>query len=309
MLTLLLLWCLVVIVTNAKPNIIIILSDDLGNYDIGYQNENEIHTPNINKYITEGQFLEYYYGQPSCSPTRGALLTAKYPLHHGLQTWIHSGNPIAIPLDNVFLSQQLLNNNYSTHMVGKWHLGQYAWKYLPTFRGFESFYGYYGGGEQYYTHIAGCCFDFRDDVGLNCGDGCSRVATEAYGIYSAYLFTQRAIDIIEDHAENEKDKRPLFLYLAYQSVHSPAQVPQKYVTPYQKTITNAKRRTFAGMLSVMDEGIGNITDVLTKYGYLDNNTLIIFSSDNGGLIDIPQNNVHGIGSSNYPYRGGKQSLC
>eukprot|EP01084_Bolivina_argentea_P102822 184188_1 len=244
-------------ITNSKPNVIIILSDDLGNYDIGHQNNNEIHTPNINKYISEGQFLQYYYGQPSCSPTRGALLTSKYPLHHGLQTWIHSGNPIAIPLDNIFLSQQLLYNNYSTHMVGKWHLGEYRWEYLPTFRGFESFYGYYGGGENYYTHIAGCCYDFRDDIGLNCGENCSRIATEASGNYSAYLFTQRAINIIENHAKND-GQRPLFLYVAYQSVHSPAQVPSQYVTPYENTIHNAKRRTFAGMLSVMDEGIGNI---------------------------------------------------
>lgn len=100
----------------------------------------------------------------------------------------------------------------------------------------------------------------------------------------------------------------MFLYLAYQSVHSPAQVPEIYKQPYENTIQDKKRQTFAGMLSAMDQGIGNITDTLDKYGYLDNNTLIFFSSDNGGLIDIPQCNVKGIGSSNYPYRGGKQSL-
>eukprot|EP01083_Nonionella_stella_P179847 639653_1 len=301
-----LLFSFITITISKKPNIIFIISDDLGYNDLYYQSH-QINTPSIDKFVSEGQFLEWHYAQSICSPSRAALMTGRYPLHTGINDWIQPTQAFGVPLNNTMLPKILYNNGYDTHMVGKWHLGMFQWKYTPTYRGYKSFYGYYGGGEDYYTHKTQQYYDFRNDVGIHCGANCSSVEIDAYQNYSAPLFSQRAVEIITNHSTNPETKdTPLFLYLAYQSVHSPAQCPAQWVEPYVKTINNTKRRLFAGMVSCMDEGIGNVTRALEQYGYLgDNgNTIVIMSSDNGG----PTTTGDGIGSSNYPLRGGKHSI-
>ena len=131
-----------------KPNIIIIVSDDLGWNDLNLkENPSLINTPNINYFVNKGQFLEYHYAQPVCSPTRAALMTGRYPLHTGINDYIQPQQAFGVPLDNTMLPKILLENGYDTHMIGKWHLGMYKWEYTPTFRGFKSFYGFYGGSE------------------------------------------------------------------------------------------------------------------------------------------------------------------
>ena len=180
-------------------------------------------------------------------------------------------------------------------------MGFYKWAYTPTFRGFNSFYGYYTGVEDYYAHTNGA-YDFFFQNGLNCGDNCSHTLVEEHNIYSTYLFTNRAIDIIRNHSTNNKEN-PLFLYLPYQSVHYPDSAPSQYVNAYNDSIQDPLRRLFAGILSCMDEGLGNITNVLQELGYLDDNgnTMIIFSSDNGGPIGQ-------TGTCNWPLRGGKDTV-
>ena len=293
-----------------RPNVIIIISDDLGFDDLNFrENPSQINTPNINYFVKNGQFLEFHYAQSVCSPSRAALMTGRYPLHTGINDWIQPQQSFGVPLNNTMLPKILLQNGqYDTHMVGKWHLGMYKWQYTPTFRGYKSYYGYYTGGEDYFTHKSQNYYDFRNDIGLNCGKNCSIVEVNAYQNYSANLFTQRAIEIIKNHSTNSETKQqPLFLYLAYQSVHAPAEVPKYWEQPYNLTISNTKRRKYAGMVSVMDNGIGNITKVLNEYGYLDDNTgntIIIFSADNGG----PTTTGDSVGASNYPLRGGKHSI-
>lgn len=168
-------------------------------------------------------------------------------------------------------------------------------------------------GEDYYSHKCQDYYDFRNDIGLNCGQNCSQVAVSSYQQYSTPLFSQRAVEIVKNHSTNPDTKdEPLFLYLAYQSVHSsnngssPGECPAEWVDPYNDIINNTKRRTFAGMITCMDQGIGNLTAELEKYGFLDDdgNTIIIMSADNGG----PTTTGDGIGSSNYPLRGGKHSI-
>ena len=136
----------------------------------------------------------------------------------------------------------------------------------------------------------------------NCGEGCSQTAMCANGVYSTVLFTEKSVDIIEKHRSLTTNK-PFFFYLAYQAVHSPIGVLREDVSPYARTIRDKKRRIFAGMVSSLDSGIGNVTAALKRNGYLDN-TLIIFSADNGG----PTVSTDGIGSRNWPLRGGKHSL-
>eukprot|EP01084_Bolivina_argentea_P251066 420929_1 len=106
-----------------------------------------------------------------------------YPLHTGINDFIPAGSASGVPLNLTFISDILSNEGYHSHAVGKWHLGFYKWNFTATFRGYESFYGYYTGAEDYYTHIQQNYFDFHDEIGINCGLNCSRIATETYGIY------------------------------------------------------------------------------------------------------------------------------
>ena len=111
----------------SQPNIIFILVDDLGYDDVGFQSNNEIHTPNIDKIRNDGQFLEWYYGQPTCSPTRTAIMTGKYPLHNSINTIIRPNETYGVPLSITMFPQILYENGYSTHAIGKWHMGFFKW--------------------------------------------------------------------------------------------------------------------------------------------------------------------------------------
>jgi len=184
-------------------------------------------------------------------------------------------------------------------MSGKWHLGFSKWESTPTFRGFDSFLGFYSGGEDYFTHQTSGAYDFRRDGTPRCGRNCSEIDSADEGVYSTTVFTREAIRVIGSHDPSS----PLFLYLAYQGVHAPAEVPQSYVDPYNKTIPDPKRRTFAGMLSAVDEGIQNVTQALKQKGMLEE-TLIVFTSDNGG----PIYGGDAVGARNWPLRGGKHSI-
>ncbi|CAE1298906.1 ARSB [Acanthosepion pharaonis] len=271
-----------------QPNVLFILADDYGYHDIGYHNS-EISTPNLDRLAAEGVKLENYYVQPICTPTRSQLMSGRYQIHTGLQHGIiTSRQPHCLPLNNPTLANKMKESGYSTHMVGKWHLGFYKKECLPTSRGFDSYYGYLTGSENYYTHY--CCDIF---CGFDLRDNLTKV-TDQNGHYSTHLFAQKAIEVVEKHNE----KKPLFLYVAMQSVHAPLQVPDKYLQPYE-FIENKHRRIYAGMTTCMDEAVGNITDAFKRRG-LWNNTILIFSTDNGGQILE--------GGNNWPLRGWKGSL-
>ncbi|XP_067935201.1 arylsulfatase B-like [Watersipora subatra] len=269
---------------NSPPHIIFILADDYGFNDIGYH-RSEIFTPNLDQMASDGVKLENYYVQPICTPTRSQLLSGRYQIHTGLQHGILTKcSQKGLPLDHPTVADKLKESGYKTHMVGKWHIGQSSIEYTPTRRGFDTFLGYLGGYEDYYSRKSFSHHDFF----LN-----EQRYRETDGRYSVDVFTERAQAIIEEH----NSTTPLFLYLAYQSVHGPLQVPSNYTIPYE-SIKDKKRRTYAGMVAAMDEGIGKLMDTL-KASSLWNNTLVIFSTDNGGATNV--------GASNYPLRAGKGS--
>ncbi len=246
--------------------------------------------------------LEQYYVQDVCSPSRATFMTGRFPLHNTVNDWLKSNAATGLPLNETTMAQYFKGSGYKTHAIGKWHLGFYTWAHTPTFRGFDSFLGFYSGGEDYFTHIAGGAYDMRSDASPECGAGCSKVLSSAQGRYSTTVFSEEAVRVVESHNASE----PLFLYLAYQAVHAPSQVPDSYKEPYVGKITDSHRQTFAGMLSCMDEGLGNVTAALARRG-LDKNLIIVFTTDNGGPVkDTPGGDY--VGSSNYPLRGGKHSI-
>ena len=272
----------------AKPNILMFVIDDLGWNDTSYQGS-EIKTPAIDKFANEGIRLQQYYVQRVCSPTRSAIMAGRYPYHMGLaHKVIGDGHPFGMPLNQTTIANELKKGGYSTHAVGKWDLGMHKWEYTPTYRGFDSFYGYYNAAEDYYEHTVGRWIDFRNNT---------KPVTDQNGTYSTFLFTKAVEQIIAKH---DSDKGPFFIYAAYQSVHTPLEAPENYINdPVCRSIPYSNRSVHCGMLRAADEGIANITMKLQKMNILDD-TIIIFTTDNGGQP--------AFGSSNWPLRGGKHSV-
>ncbi|XP_077332934.1 arylsulfatase J [Lithobates pipiens] len=271
-----------------QPHIIFILADDQGYRDIGYHGS-EIRTPTLDSLAAQGVKLENYYVQPICSPSRSQFITGKYQIHTGLQhSIIRPSQPNCLPLDNLTLPQRLKDNGYATHMVGKWHLGFYRKECMPTHRGFDSFFGSLLGSGDYYNHYK--C-DSPGTCGYDLYENDNAAWDHDHGIYSTEMYTQRVQNILSSH----NPKKPIFLYIAYQAVHSPLQAPGTYLENY-KSITNVNRRRYAAMLSCLDDAIKNITIALKKYGFY-NNSVLIYSSDNGGQ---PM-----AGGNNWPLRGSK----
>ena len=269
---------------DVRSNVLFILADDLGYADVGFTGGKDIKTPHIDTLAAAGARLDDFYVQPVCSPTRASLMTGRYPMRYGLQVgvirpWENRG----LSLEERMLPQALQAAGYATAIVGKWHLGCYERPYLPTSRGFDHQYGHYSGAIDYFTHERDGGFDWhRDD----------RVCRD--GGYSTHLIAREAERLLR---EQPADK-PFFLYVPFNAVHAPHQVPEKYCAPY--TSLPEPRRTYAGMVAAMDEAIGGILAALDARGFR-TNTLIFFSSDNGGPNP-------GRVTSNGPLRAGKGTV-
>ncbi|TRY98497.1 hypothetical protein DNTS_014635 [Danionella cerebrum] len=270
------------------PHILFIMTDDQGFNDIGYHNR-RMRTPALDRLAAEGVKLENYYIQPVCTPSRSQLLTGRYQIHTGLQhSIIRSRQPSCLPFDIRTLPQSLQDLGYSTHMVGKWHLGFYKHECLPTRRGFHSYFGSLTGSVDYYSYKScdgpGVCgFDLREDERVAWGQG---------GRYSTHLYAQRVRSILAAH---DPQSQPLFIFLSFQAVHTPLQTPREYLYPY-RSMRNTFRRKYSAMVSAVDEAVRNVTYALRNYGYYEN-SVIIFSTDNGGQPLF--------GGSNWPLRGRK----
>ncbi|XP_053404319.1 arylsulfatase J-like isoform X2 [Mercenaria mercenaria] len=278
------------VVNTTRPHIILIVADDLGYNDVGYHGS-EIKTPNVDKLALSGVRLENYYVQPVCTPTRGQLLTGRYQIHTGLQWVLWPGTPLGLALDNPTIADKMREAGYATHIVGKWHVGFYKKEYLPTYRGFDSFFGYVSGHTDYYTYKTH--HEDMSGIDLMENDQPANIS-KYYGKYSTRLFTNKAEDIIRKH----NPATPMFLYLPYQAVHGPLQAPKAYVDQYEH-IHQTSRKIHAGIATCMDDAVGAIVNTLKLRGMW-NNTVLIFTTDNGGKINK--------GSSNLPLRGGKGML-
>ena len=274
-----------------KPNIIYILVDDMGYADVGFNGCKDIHTPNIDKLAQQGAVLESFYAQPVCSPGRAALMTGRYPMHTGIYNVVNpqgKGLRGPLPLEERTLADALHSAGYTTAISGKWHLGCDAPEYMPRRRGFDSQYGLMGGAINYFTHAAGDkkigAFDWwRNDV-----------AAEEEG-YSTHLLAKEACRVIREQPQG----KPFFLYVAPNAVHGPLDSPEENKKPYA-SMTNKYRFELAAATTALDDSIGQIMAALDEKG-LTSNTLILFSSDNGG----PSWNKS---CNNGPLRGGKSDI-
>ena len=290
----------------APKHVLLIVVDDLGSADLGYTGS-LIRTPTIDALAASGVRLGSFYVQRACSPTRAALMTGRYNIRYGFQSGVLTdANAYALPLNETLLPafvKRAAGGTARAHMVGKFHLGFASWRHTPTFRGFDSFLGYYSGDADYFTHEGDCGgFDMRVEDSPACGANCSRSMWESRGVYSTHLFAQRAVSIIAAHDPAET----LFLYLPFQAIHVPDQVPAAYMENYSfpPVLGTDARNYVAGMLSALDEGVGNVTAALRAKGMLDT-TLVWLQTDNGAATPACGG---WSGAQNYPLRGGKCTL-
>ncbi len=255
--------------TAPRPNIIVILADDLGYADIGCQGCKNIPTPHIDSLAANGiRFTSGYASAAVCSPSRAGLMSGRYQQRFG-----HEFNPpphgkdsgeLGMPLTEVTLADHLRASGYATGMVGKWHLGNHE-KFHPLRRGFDEFFGFLAHFHSYLDAKVA----YKTNPILR---GADRVDEKEY---LTDAFTREAVAFIKGHAG-----KPFFLYLPYNAVHNPLQASQKYLDRFS-TIKNPDRRTYAAMLSAMDDGVGAVLSELREAG-IEQDTLIFFLGDNGG---------------------------
>lgn len=275
-----------------RPNIVLILVDDLGYGDLSCQNySNDIKTPNIDKLLNEGiRFTNLYANSTVSSPSRAALLTGKYPDLVGVPGVIRTNPDDSwgyLSEDVKLLPEILKNHQYKTSIIGKWHLGL-EHPNIPNNRGFDFFHGFLGDMmDDYYTHL-------RD------GHNYMRFNEEVINPtgHATDLFTDWAIDYINDESTND---HPFFMYLAYNAPHDPVQPPGEWfdkVMKREKNIT-PKRAKLVAFIEHLDNNVGRLITYLENTGIIDN-TIVFFASDNGGLLRE--------GASNGNLRGGKQDM-
>ncbi|HUU21920.1 MAG TPA: sulfatase, partial [Phycisphaerae bacterium] len=276
---------------DAKPNLLVILVDDLGYGDLSSYGAKDMRTPNIDALVAGGmRFTNFYASCPVCSPTRAALLTGRYPALVGVPGVIRThrrDNWGHLARDAVLLPQLLKPAGYETAIVGKWHLGL-AKPHRPTDRGFDHFHGFLGDMmDDYYTHRRhGYNYMRRNE---------ERIDPKGH---ATDLFSRWAADYLRGR---KGAKRPFFLYLAYNAPHTPIQPPREWierVTQRQPGI-DRKRARLVALIEHMDHGIGQVLKALKDSGLADN-TLVIFTSDNGGQT--------GVGADNGPVRAGKGTM-
>ena len=270
-----------------KPNIVIILADDLGWGDVGFHGST-IKTPNIDKLADEGVELTRYYTAPICSPTRTGLMTGRYPNRVGIrETTIPPWSDFGLDTSEQLLPQMLANAGYKNRaIIGKWHLGHATLQYHPMRRGFTHFYGHLNGAIDYFTHKREGEVDWQNDYEPSKDQG-----------YSTNLLTAEAVKCVKQYA---KDSAPFMMYVAYNAPHGPLQATEEDLKLYgydpnkpkyksnpdsedgglERGHGNTAKQTYAAMVTCLDRGIGEILQAL-KDQKIDENTLVIFHSDNG----------------------------
>ncbi len=263
-----------------RPNILLIVGDDMGYADVGFHGCQDIPTPHLDRLAAGGaRFSSGYVSGPYCSPTRAGLLTGRYQQRFG-----HEFNPggamTGLPVSETTIADRLKAADYATALVGKWHLGSHS-AMRPQQRGFAEFFGFLGGAHSYFDAEK----MLRGDEPVGKLD------------YSTDAFGREAVSFIERHQQ-----KPWFLYLAFNAVHTPMHATEERLARVSG-IRDSQRRTYAAMMLAMDDAIGTVLETLEKTGQREQ-TLVMFVSDNGGPA-MPGVTVNG--AINTPLRGSKRT--
>jgi arylsulfatase A-like enzyme len=270
-----------------KPNFIIILTDDQGYADVGFNGSKDIRTPHIDRIANEGtKFNNGYVSYAVCGPSRAGLLTGRYQGRFGFDRNPHM-DPTDItsgmPLDEKMISEVLKPVGYTSSIIGKWHMGSHP-ELTPNKRGFDHFYGFLAGGHRYFPED----LIYKDIAEGLAQENPKKIWTSWY--YTKLLENDKRIETTEyltdelsnsavEFIKREKDN-PFFLYLSYNAPHTPLQASKEYLDR-NKHIPKGKRRTYAAMITAVDDGVGRVLATLDELG-IDDNTLVFFLSDNGG---------------------------
>lgn len=283
--------CTVGLAEANKPNVLVILADDLGYQDVGFTGCTDFETPHIDRLAREGmEFTRGYASHPYCGPSRAGLMTGRYQHRFGFETnpaYAPTDTRAGLPFDQVTIANLMKKGGYKTGAIGKWHLGATT-KHHPLNRGFDYFFGMFGGGHDYFSSDS---FKMDSDYfhPLIYNHGFANVEG-----YLTHQLTDKALEFI-DQSQND----PFFLYLAYNAPHSPWEAPQETIDALSH-IKDLKRRTYGAMVVEMDKEIGRVLWDLEQKG-LSQDTLIFFLSDNGGPLP-------GVVTDNGPLRGGKGTM-
>jgi len=265
----------------ARPNILLIVGDDMGYADVGFHGCKDIPTPHLDALAASGvRFTNGYVSGPYCSPTRAGLLTGRYQQRFGHE-FNGGGEGGGLPVTEITIANRLKSAGYATALIGKWHLGASAAMH-PQKRGFDDFFGFLGGAHSYFDKSG----FLRGTAPINELD----YATDAFG--------REAVAFIEKHQTGA----PWFLYLAFNAVHTPMHATDDRLKKFAH-IADEQRRTYAAMMFAMDEAIGRVRAAVAATGQ-EQNTLVFFISDNGGPA-MPGVTVNG--ARNDPLRGSKRT--
>ncbi|MFV8375064.1 sulfatase-like hydrolase/transferase [Flavobacterium sp. LB1P71] len=281
-----------------KPNILVIIADDAGWNDVNY-NGSEIQTPNINFLAKKGIQLNRFYTSPTCSPSRASLLTGMPSSRIGIVAPISDKSKLSLPDSITTLPQALKKKNYETALFGKWHLGLNTAS-GPNVFGFDYSYGFLHGQIDQYTH------KYKNGDASWYRNG-TFITEEGH---TTDLVTKETIDWLANKRDSSKN---FYIQLAYSAPHFPLQEEDKWKKPYLKTIKNSSRRDYAAAMTHMDYSIGLVMEALKKLN-LEDNTLIVFLSDNGAMENWNSKNEYGgvhesnpVLGSNFPLRDWKTS--
>jgi len=272
--------------TPKRPNVVVVLADDMGFNDVGY-NGSEIKTPRVDAWVKDAVRFSHFYSNVVCSPTRAGLMTGRWPLRFGMMRGtVEPGETYGIPASEETLAEALARGGYRHRaLIGKWHLGDQKLAYHPLNNGFTYFYGHLTGGLDYFTHE-------REGV-----QDLHRNLAPVKGVAGQYITHLEGDEATAFLTARGKDRAPFLLYLAPFAPHQPNQTLPEYVEP-NKAITNANRLGHAALVTSFDTLFGRVIDALAANGLADD-TLVVFMSDNGGDVDFAGPNV------NTPLRGDK----
>ena len=273
----------------AKPTIVVIIADDLGWNDVGWHGS-EIKTPNLDKLARDGVRLERHYVYPTCSPTRAGIFTGRNPSRYGIHGPIAGKSTMSLPLDTLTIARLLKTRGYVTAMIGKWHLGLRP-DVGPLRFGYDVSYGYFHGQLDPLNHRY-----HGEDPTWHRND---KFIDEKGHVTD--MIAEEAIKFIE-----APRKAPFLLWIAHATPHYPLVEENKWLDPYKDVIKDPSRRLYAGAITHMDDSIGRVVKALEKTRQLDN-TLILFTSDNGGFEKYQSKTQYG-GQYNHPKLGDNTPL-